>query len=401
MQERRLEVNAAERVIISADGAKTFRSCDRTPDHIATAGARLLRPDEHIKNYVSSIARLHYTNATSDQNTRGYKIPQVSKTKMGIIKTVTLQWKHFEKKPRVVRSSSISHRHSSADRLPRRSLDPQTAVLFQGETESNDLDCSAKEGELRLVKSNHYRRVVVLGAPRVGKTAILRRFLTGGFEQRYVPTTEDFYSKLYHIRGEAYQIDLLDASKERDYPAKRRLSILTGDIFLLVFSMDDKESFNEVCSLRDEIIAAKSKLTKSKETRQIPIIICGNKTDLSSERAVSQSELRECLGRDSALFEVSAKDATNLEGLFEALAELGGLPTETRPSLHRDISIRSYQALRNAIRSRRETRAHALDGPCGAVHPLARRPSFNSDLRRVIGPTTPKRSRPIDKCQIQ
>ncbi|XP_076866177.1 GTP-binding protein Rhes isoform X2 [Brachyhypopomus gauderio] len=232
MQERRLEVNAAERVIISADGAKTFRSCDRTPDHIATAGARLLRPDEHIKNYVSSIARLHYTNATSDQNTRGYKIPQVSKTKMGIIKTVTLQWKHFEKKPRVVRSSSISHRHSSADRLPRRSLDPQTAVLFQGETESNDLDCSAKEGELRLVKSNHYRRVVVLGAPRVGKTAILRRFLTGGFEQRYVPTTEDFYSKLYHIRGEAYQIDLLDASKERDYPAKRRLSILTGRLYL-------------------------------------------------------------------------------------------------------------------------------------------------------------------------
>ncbi|XP_026882552.1 GTP-binding protein Rhes [Electrophorus electricus] len=401
MQERRLEVNAAEKVILSADGTETFRSCDRTPEHIATAGARLRRPDEHVKSCASSTPRLQYTNSKTDQKSSAYKIPQVPKSKMGIIKTVTLHWKHSEKKPRVVRSSSIDNRHSSADRLPRRSLDPQTAVLFQGGKESVYADCNTAEGELRLVKPNHCRRVVVLGAPRVGKTAILRRFLADGFEQHYVPTTEDFYSKLYHIRGEAYQIDLLDASKERDFPAKRRLSILTGDIFLLVFSVDDRESFNEVHSLRDEIVVAKSKLTKPKENREFPIIICGNKADLGSERTVSRSEICKCLGRDSTLFEVSAKDTTNLEGLFEALVELGGLPTETCPSLHRDISIRSYQALRSRIRSKREIRALALDGPCGAVHPLARRPSFNSDLRRVMGPTTPKRSRPIDKCQIQ
>uniref|UniRef100_A0A673HTW7 RASD family member 2 n=1 Tax=Sinocyclocheilus rhinocerous TaxID=307959 RepID=A0A673HTW7_9TELE len=190
------------------------------------------------------------------------------------------------------------------------------------------------------VQIKYLLRIVVLGAPRVGKTAIIRRFLgDDGFEEQYEPTTEDFHSKLYHIRGERYQLDILDASKERDFPAKRRLSILTGDIFLLVFSVTDRESFTEICSLREEIFTAKSKLTKSKENRQLPIIICGNKTDLNTSRGVQHSDICQSLGEDSVLFEVSAKDCTNLEEMFEALAVLGGLPTETRPSLHRDISI--------------------------------------------------------------
>ncbi|KAL7852181.1 hypothetical protein SRHO_G00179660 [Serrasalmus rhombeus] len=77
-------------------------------------------------------------------------------------------------------------------------------------------------------KPRNSRRVVVLGAPRVGKTSIVRRFLREDFEERYEPTREDFHRKLYHIRGEAYQIDILDPAGEREFPAKRRLTILTA-----------------------------------------------------------------------------------------------------------------------------------------------------------------------------
>lgn len=75
---------------------------------------------------------------------------------------------------------------------------------------------------------------MVLGAPRVGKTSILRRYLRDGFVDEYNPTSEDFLMKLFRIRGETYQIDILDASsRERDFPAKRRLSILTGAQILI------------------------------------------------------------------------------------------------------------------------------------------------------------------------
>uniref|UniRef100_A0A3B4FB69 GTP-binding protein Rhes-like n=1 Tax=Pundamilia nyererei TaxID=303518 RepID=A0A3B4FB69_9CICH len=164
-------------------------------------------------------------------------------------------------------------------------------------------------------------RIVVLGAPRVGKTSILRRYMIDGFVEEYKPTSEDFLRKLFRIRGETYQIDILDASRERDFPAKRRLSILTGDIFLLVFSLDDRSSFEEVCALRKEILA-------------VPLVVCANKVDLQeSEREITKAEVLQALGDDCAYFETSAKESTNLEQVFETLAKRGGLPTETGPSL--------------------------------------------------------------------
>uniref|UniRef100_A0A3Q0SLB2 Si:dkey-27j5.5 n=1 Tax=Amphilophus citrinellus TaxID=61819 RepID=A0A3Q0SLB2_AMPCI len=173
------------------------------------------------------------------------------------------------------------------------------------------------------------KRIVVLGAPRVGKTSILRRYLRDGFVEEYNPTSEDFLRKLFRIRGETYQIDILDASRERDFPAKRRLSILTGDIFLLVFSLDDRSSFQEVCALRTEILA-------------VPLLVCANKVDLQeSEREISKAEVLQAFGDDCAYFETSAKDSTNLEKVFETLAKRGGLPTETGPSQHRKVSLRA------------------------------------------------------------
>lgn len=82
---------------------------------------------------------------------------------------------------------------------------------------------------MSLTKPKNCQRIVVLGAPKVGKTNILQRFLGRDFEEDYEPTTEDFHRKMFYIRGEGYQLDLLDAAKERDFPAKRRLSILTGE----------------------------------------------------------------------------------------------------------------------------------------------------------------------------
>lgn len=158
------------------------------------------------------------------------KVSNISKTGMGIIKTVKGRWRQQDKRAVASRSSSSGNRQVSADRLPKSSVD----LL-----------------ELGLTKPRNCHRIVVLGAPRVGKTNILQRFLGGEFEERYEPTTEDFHRKLFHIRGEAYQIDLLDASSERDFPAKRRLSILTGEpvwlltiiVFVLYCCMYEKLKF--------------------------------------------------------------------------------------------------------------------------------------------------------------
>lgn len=84
------------------------------------------------------------------------------------------------------------------------------------------------DSELSIPAKNCYR-MVVLGSSKVGKTAIVSRFLTGRFEDTYTPTIEDFHRKFYSIRGEVYQLDILDTSGNHPFPAMRRLSILTGE----------------------------------------------------------------------------------------------------------------------------------------------------------------------------
>ncbi|KAI3352902.1 hypothetical protein L3Q82_019482 [Scortum barcoo] len=347
----------------------------------------------------SSKVLLAYKNASQHLSSSGIKAG------LGILKVATSQWKQ-EKKTRsgaAVRQLSTANGGHPCKRSP---LDQLAALVLHGQT--RQIGQEHRQDPLCSTKPQNCKRIVVLGAPRVGKTSILRRYLRDGFVEEYNPTSEDFLRKLFRIRGETYQIDILDASRERDFPAKRRLSILTGDIFLLVFSLDDRSSFEEVCALRSEILAAKSKLTKSSVPEQcapprVPLVVCANKVDLlESERGVSRAEVLQALGDDCAYFETSAKDSTNLEKVFETLAKRGGLPTETGPSQHRKVSLRSYQAMRTVRVPERSGQTPRRDDPCGALYPLARRPSFSTDLRQVIGPHTARKpGKALERCQIQ
>lgn len=176
----------------------------------------------------------------------------------------------------------------------------------------------------------------------------------------------------------------------------------------MVFSLDDRSSFEEVCALRTEILAAKSKLTKASAPEQcaqlrVPLLVCANKVDLAeSERVISKAEALRVFGEDCAYFETSAKDSRNLEKVFEALAKRGGLPAETGPSQHRKVSLRSYQAMRTGRAHGRGGQASGGDDACGVLYPLARRPSFSTDLRQVIGPhSSRKAGKEVEKCPIQ
>ncbi|KAJ3600849.1 hypothetical protein NHX12_031824 [Muraenolepis orangiensis] len=326
----------------------------------------------------------------------------------GVMKTVKARWRQDKRQQQESeedekRSSSSS---SASDQLQNTSLEDQQRILGDGQ-----------------IKPRNCRRIVVLGAPKVGKTNIVRRFLGDDFEELYVPTTEDFHRKLYHIRGKPYLIDILDAAREREFPAKRRLSILTGDIFLLAFSLTDRDSLKEVRNLRNEILSGKRTLMKLKDAPRVPMVICGNKADSGASSSLggllSRSEIGEVLGEDTAYFETSAKCGAGLEDVFRTLVTLGGLPGEIAPSQHQTIPLHTYQSLffsssshhhhhhhqRGVVRrlSGERQGAHPqLDAPCAALCVLARRPSFTSDLKLVLRSSSSfsKNNKP-KKCQIQ
>ena len=87
----------------------------------------------------------------------------------------------------------------------------------------------------------------------------------------------------------------------------------TGEGFLLVYSIDSKQSFEEIRTFQQQILRVKDK-------DYFPIIIVGNKCDLEQDRVVSKEE-GQALARSFGcrFMETSAKQRINVEQSFHEL----------------------------------------------------------------------------------
>ncbi|CAG9770581.1 unnamed protein product [Ceutorhynchus assimilis] len=241
-------------------------------------------------------------------------------------------------------------------------------------------------------------RLIMLGSARTGKTCLVSRFLGGKFHENYTPTIEDFHRKLYRIRGEIYQLDILDTSGNHPFPAMRRLSFLTGDLFVIVFSMDSRETFEEAIRLREQIIETKVNagaagssggLTRKKVQPRIPMIFAGNKSDKEMKTVTPDEVQAYCDTQDSCctFVETSAKKNFQVDEVFYQLFAVANLPGEMAPNHHKRISA-SFGApcpLPPPNPSHLSKKYHLsvkrrLSDACGVVAPNVRRPSIRTDL---------------------
>ena len=152
-----------------------------------------------------------------------------------------------------------------------------------------------------------------MGGAGVGKTCIITRFLFEKFVSEYKATVEEMYTEEYVINGMALTLDFLDTAGSYAFPAMRKLSIATADAVILVYSVDDEGSFDEVKRLRQQVIDEKGdELT--------PIVIVGNKSDLE-ERQVHREMAETTVNIDwgNGYIEASAKNNTNVTGIFREL----------------------------------------------------------------------------------
>ncbi|CAG5125685.1 unnamed protein product [Candidula unifasciata] len=106
-----------------------------------------------------------------------------------------------------------------------------------------------------MADTDQRNRVVFLGAGRVGKTAILKRFLFNTFTPDYKETVEDLFVRDYNI-------------------PMRRLSITTAHAFVLVYSITSQESFEEVKKLWAQIQEERTKYkVRSLCSREYPVTV--------------------------------------------------------------------------------------------------------------------------------
>lgn len=119
-----------------------------------------------------------------------------------------------------------------------------------------------------MADTDQRTRVVFMGAGRVGKTAILKRFLFNTFSDEYKETVEDLYVRDYNVRGSLIKVDFFDTAGNLTFPAMRRLSISTAHAFVLVYSITSLETFEEVKKLWSQI-------QEERSNYQVSYCLCG------------------------------------------------------------------------------------------------------------------------------
>jgi small GTP-binding protein len=154
-------------------------------------------------------------------------------------------------------------------------------------------------------------RIVVVGAGAVGKSALTVRFIQGNFVEKYDPTIEDSYRKNIEIDKAACVLDIMDTAGQEEYSALRDQYMKTGEGFVMVYSITSKQSFEFTNKLRTNILRLKS------EAADFPIVLVGNKKDLTNERAVSEDEGKALAEKFKVPFvETSAKTNENVSEVF-------------------------------------------------------------------------------------
>ncbi|XP_069474507.1 ras-related protein Rap-2b [Ambystoma mexicanum] len=153
-------------------------------------------------------------------------------------------------------------------------------------------------------------KVVVLGSGGVGKSALTVQFVTGSFIEKYDPTIEDFYRKEIEVDSSPSVLEILDTAGTEQFASMRDLYIKNGQGFILVYSLVNQQSFQDIKPMRDQII-------RVKRCEKVPMILVGNKVDLEGEREVSYGEGKALADEWNCPFlETSAKNKTSVDELF-------------------------------------------------------------------------------------
>ncbi|XP_054642682.1 ras-related and estrogen-regulated growth inhibitor isoform X3 [Dunckerocampus dactyliophorus] len=126
-------------------------------------------------------------------------------------------------------------------------------------------------------------KLLVLGSPNTGKTALCVRFMTKRFIGEYDNKKETTYRCCRLVDQEAVDLEILDTACKESCASSLEAYIRWADGFLLLYTITHRHSFLEVQHL-------KRLIDQTKQSLVVPTVIVANKADLESGREVTTEE---------------------------------------------------------------------------------------------------------------
>ena len=170
-----------------------------------------------------------------------------------------------------------------------------------------------EEVESSEVKEDYKFKIVIIGDSGVGKTNLIKRFITNTFNDNSKATVGvEFISKSYKINKKVFKIELWDTAGQERYKSITAVYYKGAKGALVVYDTTCKKTFENIDKWLAEI--------KDKTSDDIKLMLIGNKIDLKEFREVTNEEAMEkaqILG--IPIMETSALDATNVKEAFNDL----------------------------------------------------------------------------------
>ena len=155
--------------------------------------------------------------------------------------------------------------------------------------------------------------VCLLGNGSVGKTSIVHVHSGKNFDPNILMTVGlDNCIECVEFEGTEYKFKIFDTAGQEFYKSISAQAIQISDGFLIVFAINDRESYENVTYWINMI---KDKANISKKV----LMLVGNKLDIN-ERLVSNEEAKEFAeGQNMKYLEVSAKTGFGIKETFDNL----------------------------------------------------------------------------------
>lgn len=171
-------------------------------------------------------------------------------------------------------------------------------------------------------------KFIVLGDHEVGKTSIIRRFVENSFLDKYRATIGlNILSHDFEAFGNKISIMLWDIGAQKFFKRYRKTYYNGAQAAFIVFDLTNRESFNNITYWHNE-------LKEFIENKDLPIIIVGNKTDLTEQRVVTQEEgiqLATDLSKLSSLAEsTTLSDYSDLSALSASKSKISYIETSAK-----------------------------------------------------------------------
>ena len=169
-----------------------------------------------------------------------------------------------------------------------------------------------------MSKKKNYEelKLLTLGDSSVGKSSFIVKYIEDKFSYNYIATLGlDFKQKKIQLKsGENVRLRIFDTAGQERFKSISINFIKKANGILLLYDITNKNSFQSVNMWMESI--------KEAAGGKISVILIGNKCDLENERAISKKEGEEKAKQFGLpFFETSCKEGTNINNVFEKLAE--------------------------------------------------------------------------------